>query len=409
MRIPRALVVTTLALVATLLSPVSAQAEGSATISGVVSDRDHAPVAGTVVSAYSLATKTERTTTVDALGAYALVADPGAVYVCFEPPAAADVDRECWEDSRFSLDAKAVSVAEGEARTGIDAVLDASSHLRGTVTDTRGNPVAGLAFGTRWRSPSSDGDNVVFSSSVEGTTNAQGHFDIRLDTYGDWNLCASDPQQLRYLHQCWLDRAFHDVPRGGSVDGVAIVLPDSARVSGRVTTRDGRSPAGVRVSLGTDGRFSTTVGRDGRWSFQGPRRGTYDLTVTAPAGRYVSQRRAVTLADDAAVVAGVDTVLAVGAPLRARTLPRIVGRMVDGSVVRARRPAWDGQVTSTTVQWYVGSQAVRTDKRPLTLYLRPWMVGKAVTVVVRASTTRTERTPGVAVSKARVVRRDPVF
>lgn len=372
------------AVLALSTSPGPADAREGGSVAGTVTDRAGTPVAGVAVLTSSPAGEVRRTTTTDGAGRYVVGAEAGPVVVCFEPPTAADLNGECWRDSPDRAGATAVDVGPGAAVTGVDAVLDPASHLRGRLVDEEGDPVEDAVVAATGAAAS--------DPRGTGRTDVEGRFDLRLPTSGQYRVCVSDDKRARYLDACWRDGALVDVAEGRSLDGIDLTLRDRSRISGVVTSGDGRSVAGTRVEV-VGLPYATTVDDEGRWSLVGPTEGSYRLRFRVPAGHYLSQSRALDVPADGADVTGLRTRLTVAPELRAPR-PTVHGSLRPGTSAVLRLRSWDGPVTHQTIRWYVGSGVVVSGNDRRRLYLRPWMRGLRITVVVRASTDRAERSSG---------------
>ena len=129
----------------------------------------------------------------------------GRYAVCFLP-ASEDLAGECWEDIEPATPrVTPVELGESQQLTGIDAVLAPASHLRGTVTDNRGDPVAGVLVSATWYAPDDpDKPALCCTSSV---TQEDGSFEVGPLYSGDYTLRFSDNSQDRYASEWWDEAA----------------------------------------------------------------------------------------------------------------------------------------------------------------------------------------------------------
>ena len=133
-----------LALVTTPLGAGPAAAQAPSSISGTVTNRaTGVPLPGLCVVAFSNVDGTEVTTTTDGAGRYRLAGLPAGAYeVVFNHRCPGAVAAYATVTTpTFELEA-------GEARSAVDAALDAASRLRGVVRDdATGQPIAGICVG----------------------------------------------------------------------------------------------------------------------------------------------------------------------------------------------------------------------------------------------------------------------
>ena len=395
-----------------------AEAAGSASISGSVTDQAGRPVAGVTVKLTALDGGDRTLWSTDDTGQF--VADglaSGRYAVCFYP-GGEDLAKECWEDIEPSTPrVTPVEVGEGQQVTGIDAELAAVSRLRGTVTDQQGDPVAGIWVGARWYAPDEPDSYLCCESSV---TAADGSFQIGPLYSGEYLLLFSDNEFDRYATEWWDDAATDveasriRVARGESVDGLDAQLDELAHVSGRVHGAGGASARGavVRVFRAVGSGVGAEVGSsplaaDGSYDVGGLRSGTYRIAFDAAPGRFRSEYwndvRRVDLARDVVIsgtssVTGLDAVLSLAPPVRVTRSPALTGRARVGERLRVTDGAWDVRSLRFTYQWRADGVVIpgASDRG---LRLTPTLRGKRISARVTATATAHERSPGLAITR----------
>jgi Carboxypeptidase regulatory-like domain len=391
-----------------------AEAAGSASISGRVTDRDGQPLAGVTVSVNGPGhDHTSRST--DDEGRFVAEGLPAGNYTVCYYPAGQDLVGECWEDIEPATPSRTpIEVGDGRQVTGIDAVLVRASYLRGTVTDSRGAPVEGALVSETWY-----GEDW-FSWGEPTLTAADGSFEIGPLYSGVYTLRFSDNWSNRYATEWWDDAPTDttatrlQVVRGESIDGLDAVLADLARVSGRVNGADGSSASGARVRV-----FKVTaphaydeVGSGGALMAGGRyeialQPGTYRLAFDAAPGKYRTEywnnARSIDTAHDVVItgttpVTDLDAVLGLARPVQLTRRPTISGRARVGERLTVGHGAWDVPSVRFSYQWRAdGSIIPRATERRL--LLTPRLRGKHIKVRVTATANAHERSPGVAMTR----------
>lgn len=159
---------------------IDAALVSGATIGGHITDAEtEAPVPFANVCAYGPAEyEYAGCTSADSEGAYTLVGlEAGSYTVRFEPPYGGNYVRQYYDDKSTSNAANPISVAAGEAKTGIDAALQKGAKLIGTVTDAETEaPIESVyvcairAHGGENTCASTDSDGKYTLSSLEAAT-----------------------------------------------------------------------------------------------------------------------------------------------------------------------------------------------------------------------------------------------
>ena len=412
------LVVACTLLLSALLASHPAEAAGSGAISGVVTDRDGLPVEGVAVQVTGYGGDRIDSST-DGEGRYVADGLPAGSYsVCFYPTDEQDLAGECWQDREMGSGHTWVQVTDDEVVTGIDAVLLPPSHLRGTVTDAQGAPVAGARVSTSWQAFGDDQPVSWWSAPV--LTGADGSFDIGPLPSGWYRIRFSDTTLNRYATQWWedADTAAAAEPvrldRGESADGLDAVLADLAVVSGKVRGVDGVSVSGTRVRMFSvnSAHTVTEVGsgvaltEGGRFEIAA-QPGTYRLAFDAAPGMLRSEfwrdAASVDTAQDVVVtgtapVTDINAVLRLAPPVEVTRRPTLSGRARVGERLTAGHGGWDVSALRFTYQWRADGSIIPgvTGRR---LLLSPQLRGKHIKVRVTATATARERSPGTAFTR----------
>lgn len=180
-------------------------------------------------------------------GRYSVLVPAGQHVVRFGPY---DYAAEYYDDASSIESATPVSVAPGQAVTGIDAVVSSGATLTGRVTDTTGAPASGVVVTVGPRKVRTGDDGRYSVDGLVPGTETWIYFD--------------DPQQLRFVSQV----VVVDVATTPTRD---VVLQRGGVISGRVTDFTGEGlNASVQVS-GPNQYSGLTAGS--------PAAGTYSIVV----------------------------------------------------------------------------------------------------------------------------------
>ena len=391
-----------------------AEATGSGSISGRVTDRGGQPVAGVTVKVDDLNRSGSTMLSTDNDGRFAaegLLA--GSYEVCFYADGQ-DLARECWRDYEMGRGFTPVEVADGESVPGINAELLPASYLRGTVTDTRGVPVEGAQVAKRWYVE----DHYSWDEPV--LTAADGSFEIGPVSSGEYTLAFRDHWSNRYATEWWDDAPTDttatriQVVRGESIGGLDAELADLAHVSGRVKGADGSSASGARVRVFkvtpshdyTEIGGGSALGGGGRYEIS-LQPGTYRLKFDAAPGMYRTEywnnARSIETARDVVItgttpVTDRDAVLALAPPVQLTRRPTISGRARVGETLTVGHGSWDVSALRFSYQWRADGSIIpkETGRR---LLLTPRLRGKHIKVRVTATATNRERSPGSTMTR----------
>lgn len=264
----------------TRLATVALAAAGS--VSGRVTLPDGSPAQSISVSVSTSDGQPVGSTdypSTDADGRFHVGGIPAGEYrVCFYP--IVGYSHECWDDAEGLDAATPVVLVDGEARTGIDAVLDPLASVSGSVTGPDGAPVAGA--------------EVTLSSAtgLATTTLADGTFTITDVPRGSWAVCVQPIGDL--VGECWRDvepggPATPVVVRSEPVTGIALTPQRGGVVTGTVTGSGAAVPGAfvmLRPTGGGELRYATTS-RDGSYRFGGLLTGSYVVCAQAE-GRWLT-------------------------------------------------------------------------------------------------------------------------
>ena len=191
----RALLVALLSVAIAVLglgSMPAAQAAPKAQISGTVTDAEGAGIKGIVVTALEY----------DGDGGWAFVADTttkrdGTYTIKNLPPATYTVEfrdddgtyvDEYYDDQRNIEDATDVPVAAGQAVPNIDAELELTGFVSGTVTDEQGEPISNIYIDFY----SLDENGFPSGEGFGGTTNDLGRYHVPFVAPGDYVIGFTD-------------------------------------------------------------------------------------------------------------------------------------------------------------------------------------------------------------------------
>jgi hypothetical protein len=153
-----------------------------------------------------------------------------------------------WNQKTWGDKADKVVVANGQ-QTNVSLTMPLGGHVAGTVTDTAGNPLAGIFVGA-------GGASFVNDSWGLSTTDDQGHYDIgglATGTYKINSRNATMPET--YLYQFYPDQrsydtaASFDVVAGQTTAGPTIQMKKAATIGGAIATHLGLAPHDVMCAV----------------------------------------------------------------------------------------------------------------------------------------------------------------
>ena len=195
--------------------------------------------------------------------------------VYFHDCATGHYSDEWYDNSESFASSTPVALTAGEVRSGVDAQLAPGIAVSGTVTDTHGNPLAGINV---WVDPTGQGSGAGGQTDIDGnyTTNRLSPGDYRVQ----FSANGPDPEwatQFWNGQHSWnratvLTLSNADAPVRTGIDAV---LSQAATVSGTVMNDHGAPAAGVCVDAvvetadGFDGIGNATSGPDGQYAITG--------------------------------------------------------------------------------------------------------------------------------------------
>ena len=303
----RALLVALLSVAIAVLglgSMPAAQAAPKAQIGGTVTDAEGAGIKGIVVTALEY----------DGDGGWAFVADTttkrdGTYTIKNLPPATYTVEfrdddgtyvNEYYDDQRDIEDATDVPVAAGQAVPNIDAELELTGFVSGTVTDEQGEPLSNIYIDFY----SLDEDGFPSGEGFGGTTNDLGRYHVPFVTPGDYVIGFTDLSGT-YVNEYYddhlniFDGDLVHVSAGADTTGIDAELALGGHLSGTVTDSEGNGLGDIEIELGIllDGdwasfgeEYTYITDEDGTYQIDGLPTGTYQVEFNDPERTYLSER-----------------------------------------------------------------------------------------------------------------------
>lgn len=269
---------------------INAKLSAGASISGRVTDSAGHGLGNVFVDIESATGDTPTLTGGD--GSYGLGGLKAGTYtVCFSlaeatggnSDATGYVD-QCYNNVRSGGTPTPVTLAAGQARTGINAKAAAGGAISGTVTDSAGHPIALTGV------TATDASGTF---SQVGQTDQNGKYVIRGLPAGNFSVCfdgTSDGSGLGYLPECYNNIPPDGTPTPVSVTvghthaGINAALASGGAISGRVTDSAGHPIANVQVSAQTpDGTgYQTAITDDnGDYTVGGLTSGSYQVCFSS--------------------------------------------------------------------------------------------------------------------------------
>lgn len=295
---------TTVSVVAgTTAGNIDAALQPGGAVSGKVLDADGQPLRGAGVTTVTAAGVTGRSTSTASDGTYTLAGLPAGTFsICFSGRYASNgtpghgYADQCyhdiaWESGEPLPDGVAnVAVTPGTTTSGIDATLDAGGTVTGTVADSAGEELAGVAVTVL----TLDGRLVTLG----GYTRANGQYAINGIPEGTYLVCyhgsmaAGGSSAAGYLDGCYSSDGSGTatdvtVTAGATTGAVDGVLQPGAGVTGTVLDNSGNALRDVSVyAYSSSGALvmSTTSGNDGTYTMKGLSAGDYTVCFWVPPG-----------------------------------------------------------------------------------------------------------------------------
>jgi Carboxypeptidase regulatory-like domain len=351
------------------LGGVDAALQPAGEIVGIVTDAStHAPVEAVEVTVYDSEGNVVEGSVTGVKGKYRVVGlAAGSYRVGFE---AGSGYRAQFYNGRGSLaSADAVNVMSGETAGGIDAALQPSGQVSGTVTDAS----TGAALEQVGVTVYNGEGNAVGS----GTTDASGKYAVTGLAAGSYKV-EFDGRSLNYLSQFYNDRASLEsadaisLAAGQTVGGVDAALQSGGRVSGTVSNASTHAGVeGVEVTVyDSSNRPVGMTTTDARGNYTVPQLvgGAYRVGFEVEGNylaQYYSGETSLNTANTITVglgqsVSGVDAVLQPGGQLRGSVTDASTHAAVPGAGVTVYDTAGDvvsSAVTATGGEYTVSGLA----------------------------------------------------
>ncbi|MFF2274941.1 carboxypeptidase regulatory-like domain-containing protein [Agromyces sp. NPDC058126] len=342
----------------------------SATLTGVVTSTDGVPVGDVGVNAYrhngEYLDYVAGTPTAED-GGYAFDSlEPGTYTLEFTPPYGSAFVGEWWNDQREQWSADMFELIEGDALSGMDAVLALGGAVEGVVSDADGTPLpdAGVTA------------YAVVDGSLEhrGTawTGPDGTFRIGGLSEGTYTLEFGAPWSTAYAGEWWNDKPDQnsadtfEVVGGQTVSGLVAGLSAGGSITGVVTGVDDAPLAGVSVVADGPNWSAAVTDADGVYAIQGLAAGSYTVSFEPDAfdpgtvSGYVAEYwdDAATVLDAAPVnIGGGETVAGIDARLaRAGGVSGVVtfdGEPIAGVEVSVSGAGWGSATTDADGRYEV--------------------------------------------------------
>ena len=268
----------------------------AAHITGTVTDASGAGIASMYVDVYRQTAGDwvyAGSGTTDTSGAYDVGGLMAGTYRVFFAGYWGGYFSEWWDDAADGASAVEIVVADGETRSGIDAVLDTSGHITGTVTDASGAGIASMYVDVYRLSGGS------WNYAGYAYTDTAGAYDVGGLTTGTYRVHFSAPSS--YLSEWWDDQPDVEhatdvtVTTGETTPGIDAVLDTPGHITGTVTDASGAGIASMYVDVyrQTAGDWvyagSGPTDTSGAYDVGGLRAGTYRVFFAGYWGGYFSE------------------------------------------------------------------------------------------------------------------------
>ncbi len=278
---------------------INAQLAKAAHIRGTVTDEAGAPLANINVSAHRYNGSWWEPVggvTTDASGAYDVGGLAGGTYrVQFSTYWPQEYLPEYYDNAASLESAADITVAAGGTTGNINAQLAKAAHIRGTVTDEAGAPLANINV-------SAHRYNGSWWEPVGGvTTDASGAYDVGGLAGGTYRVQFSTYWPQEYLPEYYDNAATLEsasdisVTWGSTIDNIDAILQQAYRLSGRVEDAGGNPVANVDVRLyrqsanGWAWLYSSSTDGSGNYVLHVLEPGTYRVGFYDRSGTFAPQ------------------------------------------------------------------------------------------------------------------------
>jgi DNA gyrase inhibitor GyrI len=231
---------------------VDAALDATSTFSGKVTNLAGVPVADVTVTAYLQFSPDPQwpmlfdyeavaSATTTSTGTYSISGlAAGTYHVDFWPPDLIAYALEAWRDQAAVGVGDDIVVTTPGPLTGIDAVLDPSGTLRGTITDPEGKALAGMSVNICYQTPG------IIANLKTVTTDTNGDYSFSGLKEFEFFPWAFDPAGWHRDAMAYPEQG--DVVPVGGVKEVELVLAPAGKVTGRVLGPSGEPVQGVSVA-----------------------------------------------------------------------------------------------------------------------------------------------------------------
>ena len=234
-------------------SGIDVQLDLAAHFTGTVTDTAGNPLQEIRVTAYRRDNQGEWSyvtfVMTDANGNYDLSGLPAGTYIVRFLDLSGTFVTKYHDDASNQSSATILQIAAGTTTPNIDAQLAYAGGISGTVTDTAGNPLAGISVLVfRW-----DDDTQQWVWANSGTTDASGNYDVGDLNTGTYRVGFKDKSSQTYALEYYDDvldfngAAGIIVTAGVITTGVNAQLASAGSISGRVTDSAGNPLSGIEV------------------------------------------------------------------------------------------------------------------------------------------------------------------
>ena len=193
-----------------------------------------------------------------------------------------------------------MAVAAGQSVSGIDAQLDLTGFVSGTVTDENGEPISNIFIDFY----SLDADGFPSGEGFGGTTNDLGRFHVPFVAPGDYvvgftDLSGNYVNEYYDDHLSIFDGELVHVSAGADTTGIDAELAFGGHLAGTVTDSEGNGLGDIRLELGIllDGdwasfgeEYTYITNEDGTYQIDGLPTGTYRVEFNDPSRTYLSEQ-----------------------------------------------------------------------------------------------------------------------